>query len=181
MFDRCSRRRVAKEQTVMNKRANKNAATVCAVAHAYITQKLAEDVREKLRADGVPAEVIEGINEDNVAEILENIVEGDVVFDDAATHKWFRKALSKHRDTCIKLDESDEFAHTTVISLCTAWQGYDVLFDSVVGGGPHEVGVMGQCRRTTILFSSVASTRPGVDPHSLPWSVRGLEGIRVSG
>ena len=47
---------------------------------------------EKLRAAGVPAEVIESINEDTIVEFLEEVVEGDVVIDDAATHEWLRKA-----------------------------------------------------------------------------------------
>ena len=78
----------------MTKRAKKNATTARAIARAraYITEKLAEDVREKLRAVGVPAEVIESINEDTIVEFLEEVVEGDVVIDDAATHEWLRKA-----------------------------------------------------------------------------------------
>lgn len=90
----------------MTKRGKKNATTARAIARAraYITEKLADDVREKLRAAGVRAEVIESINEDTVVEFLEEVVEGDVVTDDAATREWLRKALSNYRDTCIKLD-----------------------------------------------------------------------------
>jgi len=96
---------VQSERNIMTKRAKKNATTARTIARArvYITEKLADDVREKLRAAGVRAEAIESINEDNVVEFLEEVVEGDAVIDDAATHERLRKALSNYRDTYINL------------------------------------------------------------------------------
>jgi hypothetical protein len=88
--------------------------------------------------------MIENINEHTVVEILEQMVEGDEVIDDAATHQWFRNALDKYRDNCIKFDAQAEemAAFATAIGLGTACEEYDILFDGVDGGGPGDVGVL---------------------------------------
>lgn len=36
--------------------------------------------------------------------LLEDLIEGDVVLDDAAEHRWFLDKLTKHRDLETKID-----------------------------------------------------------------------------
>jgi hypothetical protein len=121
------------------------------VSKRIATEMLAFDVRKKLAADnadhdlGFPAEVIASINEHTVVEILEGLVEGDNVIDDAATHQWFRNKLDKYRDLCIDFDnkakEMEVFA--TVIGLRQALSGdFDVLIDTVPDAKPGTVGVI---------------------------------------
>jgi hypothetical protein len=132
------------------------------LAKHIAAEKLAADVREKLTADSAlcdlrfSIEMIEAIDEHVVVEVLEYLVEGDDVIDDAATHQWFRKALDKHRDLCIEFDafakEIGDFA--TAIGLGMACEQYDILFDGVVGGRPGDVGVFAN-REGRRIFSEM--------------------------
>lgn len=79
------------------------------LATRLLAGRLALEVRKKLKADQAdgcdfPDEVIEGVNEHNVVEMVEAMVEGDEVLDDAATHRWFRNILDTYRTACAKLN-----------------------------------------------------------------------------
>lgn len=115
------------------------------------TEMLAWEVRKKLKVDnaehdlGFPADMIEAIDEHMVVELLEGLVEGDRVIDDAATHQWFRNKLDNYRDLCIEFDgQAEEMeALATAIGLGAAMSGdFDVLIDTLPNSGPGDVGIL---------------------------------------
>ena len=74
------------------------------VAKFLARELLAEQVRNKIEADLGEDDDPNYVVGDNVVEILEELVEGDVVLDDAAEHRWFLNKLTQHRDLEMKLD-----------------------------------------------------------------------------
>jgi hypothetical protein len=127
-------------------------------------EMLASEVREKIKAD-LPDKVLEvtpgmediippgatlygftdSINDDHVITLLEAMVEGDVVIDDAATHQWFRNKLSEYRDLEIKMDaeafEMEALATTIGLAQATNGGSFDVLVDTV-NDEPDAVGIL---------------------------------------
>ena len=68
---------------------------------------LASEVSEKIMHDlpDMRATYQGDVPEDMIVELLEQLVEGDLVLDDASVHQWFKKKLDDYRDFCIKIDE----------------------------------------------------------------------------
>ncbi len=53
----------------------------------------------------IPADLVSIINADTVEEFLSQIVEGDVIIDDAGTHRMFRKILDDFRETVGEIED----------------------------------------------------------------------------
>jgi hypothetical protein len=103
-------------------------------------EMLASEMREKMLANGIASasELQMAINDETIVEILEQLVEGDVVIDDAATHQWFRGKLAAYHDFQIQVDEDAEklAALGTYIEMVKSLPNFDVVFE---GGRPDGV------------------------------------------
>jgi len=132
----------------------------CEVAKHFLRLMLADEVCEKIKTDlpnepvevpsefegGLPAgfkvhafaDIIDG---DNVVEMIEGMVEGDAVLDDATVHQWFRKKLDNYRDQCIDFDNRrDELeALSTIQGLAMGFVRFDVLVDSTCALGEIQI------------------------------------------
>jgi uncharacterized protein YutE (UPF0331/DUF86 family) len=82
----------------------------------------ASAVRDKTIRDdvGIPADMIEAITRDNVEDFLSELVEHDVIIDDAVTHQAFRKILDDLREAVGKIDDKQANLKTmTYLELMT--------------------------------------------------------------
>lgn len=62
------------------------------------------EISADLPKDATIQDLWSHIPEDEIIEVIEHMVEGDLVLDDAATHQWFKKKLDDYRDFCIRID-----------------------------------------------------------------------------
>jgi hypothetical protein len=79
------------------------------IAISTTRDMFALQLREQIVKDdiGVPADVIDCINGDNIEEILSMMVEGDEIIDDGATHQSLRKLLDDLREMVAKLEDQE--------------------------------------------------------------------------
>lgn len=86
-------------------------------------------------ADLTTHQLADNITGENVEEILEGMVEGDGILDDAAIHQWHKKKLDEFRDRCIEIDEhADEmmaFATGMNYALAIDSDEFDIIVDGV--------------------------------------------------
>jgi hypothetical protein len=80
-------------------------------------------------------------NADNVVEMLEDMVEGDLVIDNGATHQWFKKKLDDYRDFEIKIDTDEARDKSKMFALVAAVHNYDAIVASRTDN-PLSVGVL---------------------------------------
>lgn len=124
---------------VMNKGSEDEAvAHIIEAASAQGERLDPEQVRKDYRemAKLTTHEFTDTITDENVVEILELCVNGDLVIDDARIHQWHRKKLDEYKDACINIDgpESDQVeAFGTAVLLFRALKEYDVLFEPQKG------------------------------------------------
>jgi hypothetical protein len=124
------------------------------VAKGLSLDMLAFEVREKIVADGIlkrrqdpelkavaiakfgstfsdmsDEDLLASIQGENVVEMLEQVVNGYEVIDDAATHQWLRDKLAAHYDSEIRIDnEADQVrAEASILNLTFALSQHDVL------------------------------------------------------
>ena len=104
-------------------------------------------------------DIADTICAENVEEILEGMVEGDGVIDDAAVHQWHRKNLDDYRDACIKLDEGAEETNAlaTYLNYMQAFDTYDIILDTVDDDGPSEISVLANEAGRGVIPASVSA------------------------
>jgi hypothetical protein len=98
LSERTATKRFARARAALDYLPPKQAAEAHAFAVHLARLLTASEFRDKIEADGFEPAFVAAINADNVEEILAEMVEGDEVLDDAATHKAFQDLLDKHRE-----------------------------------------------------------------------------------
>lgn len=121
-----------------------------AAAKAEIFAEGALEIPSDIRV--MSHDVADLIDEDNVIEMLEMVIEGDEVIDDAATHQWLRKKLEEYRASCEKIDANaaEIEAFTTTVSILHAFDHYDILIDPTAGDA-DAVGIMANALGRSML------------------------------
>jgi hypothetical protein len=109
-------------------------------------------LRHEVSLDAATAQMLENATANTAVGLVERLVEGDIVLDNAATHRWLRRALQRHRDLAILYDDwgeaiEDKAAFTALLS---ALRDFDVLF-SPRTEEPSVVGVIANTKARPAL------------------------------
>jgi hypothetical protein len=99
------------------------------------------------------------IDGENVEDILECIVNGDGIIEDAGKARWFRDKLAAFRDFGINLDNNATQIHaeTVVLNLLKAIHQFDVIVDTCPE--PNAIGIIVNAKGREV-FGAVAEYEP---------------------
>ena len=133
----------------------------------------AADIPADMPKDATIQDMWANVPEDMIVEVIEQMVEGDFVLDDAETHQWFRKKLDDYRDFCIKIDEDPTTDILQAGFFLRALDYYDCLIQRDHGVSPtHGALVANAKTRAALSGNGFADIEWNADGLPIPDDLR---------
>lgn len=135
---------------------------------------LASEVSEKIMHDlpDMRATYQGDVPEDMIVELLEQLVEGDLVIDNASVHQWFKKKLDDYRDFCIKIDEDQTVEAIQAGFFLASLDHFDILIQREHGVSPTHAILTANAKARDLLADMELSD-------DIAWNKDGFENAPV--